>query len=365
MRAKGTGGVYLRGSTWWISYSVRGEQRRESAKSTNRADATRLLKLRTAETVRGYVTGHALRLGNLADRLHDHYVINERKSLRRIDQSLAHLRAFFGDEFKADKLNDEIAAYIAHRRAAGIANSTINRELTALKTAMRLGKLVPDFKLLHEDNRRTGFFEPDQFGAIMHELPDYLRGAIHALYLTGWRPMEMLTRRWEHVDFDAGWLRLDPGESKNSEGRMFPMLPELRAMLERQWKSASEIQERTGVAVDYVFHYPDGRPIGQYARAWKSACDRAGLDGKLVYDMRRTAVRNLIRAGASQVEAMAITGHKTISIFQRYAIVDETLMRATGAKLAAHHAREDRTYGLTKGDVERLAKKAAEIVEPA
>ncbi len=67
-------------------------------------------------------------------------------------------------------------------------------------------------------------------------------------------------------------------------------------------------------------------------RSWQGACNRAGLHGRLLHDFRRTAVRNLIRAGVQQAIAMKITGHKTGSVFRRYLIVDEELLaQATGA----------------------------------
>jgi integrase len=81
----------------------------------------------------------------------------------------------------------------------------------------------------------------------------------------------------------------------------------------------------------WVFHWR-GRPLQKLRRSWKNACKKAGMPDRLVHDFRRTAVRNLIRAGVQQVIAMKITGHKTSSIFRRYLIVDEELLaQATGA----------------------------------
>ena len=78
----------------------------------------------------------------------------------------------------------------------------------------------------------------------------------------------------------------------------------------------------------------DGKPtrIYEFRKAWATACTAAGIAGKLFHDLRRTGVRNLIRAGVQQAIAMKITGHKTDSIFRRYLIVDEELLaQATGA----------------------------------
>jgi integrase len=158
-----------------------------------------------------------------------------------------------------------------HRQGDGASNATISRELAALKHALNLAKLRPDFKLLEENNARQGFFEPHELGALLDELPEHLRPIAHAAYVCGWRAQELLTREWSHVDFDAGWLRLDPGETKNGEGRQFPLTDELRVILERQYESASAIERRTGVPVTHVLHFPGGRPI----KAYQGACVNA------------------------------------------------------------------------------------------
>ena len=104
------------------------------------------------------------------------------------------------------------------------------------RLAEKAGKVDrrPYIPMLAEDNIRRGFFEPDQFRAVVGQLPADLQPVFEVPYITGWRVRsEILTRQWHHVDFDAGWLRLEPGETKNREGRMFPLTPELRAVLER------------------------------------------------------------------------------------------------------------------------------------
>jgi integrase len=84
-------------------------------------------------------------------------------------------------------------------------------------------------------NARKGFFEASEFEAVLADLPEALKPVAQVAYVTGWRiRSELLTRQWSHVDFQAGWIRLEPGETKNREGRMFPLTPTLRAVLERQ-----------------------------------------------------------------------------------------------------------------------------------
>ena len=178
--------------------------------------------------------------------------------------------------------------------------------------------------------------------------------------LTGWRKSELRSRQWRHVDFEAGWLRLEPEETKNREGRMFPLIPELRAVLEAQRARVEALQKATGQVIPWVFCRDDGAPVGDFKKAWPTACvaagssascpcwrqtarrgpqgrDAHGAEGptKLVHDFRRTAVRNLIRAGIPETVAMKLTGHRTRAVFQRYAIVEEGMLREAGERLAA------------------------------
>jgi hypothetical protein len=147
----------------------------------------------------------------------------------------------------------------------------------------------------------------------------------------------ILTRQWHHVvDFQAGWVRLEPGETKNKEGRMFPLIPDLRAVFERQRALTEALQAAGGRIIPWVFHR-EGVPIHYFRRAWITACNAAGVPGRLPHDFRRTAVRNLERAGVPRSAAMKLIGHKTEAIYRRYAIADESMLREAAAKLAALH----------------------------
>ena len=224
----------------------------------------------------------------------------------------------------------DVRAYTTSRQEQQAANSTINRELAILKRsfvlAMQAGKLLarPHIPMLKENNVRKGFFEADQFEAVRCHLPEPLRPLVIFAYITGWRvPSEVLALQWRQVDFDAATVRLDAGTTKNGEGRVFPMTAELRAALVAQRATVDAIQRERRMVIPWVFVWADGRRVRDFRGAWTKACQVAGVPGRLLHDFRRTAVRNLERAGVPRSVAMQMVGHKTESVYRRYAIVAE------------------------------------------
>lgn len=336
-------------ATWWVQYSVRGKRFRESSGSSNRVDAVNLLKRRIGDASQGRTIGpqaEKTRFKQLTQLLIDDYRANGRRSLKRIKASVVHLLAFFGDEFAMDITGDRVASYIAYRQDEKAAAATINRELAALKRAFRLGEKVgkviqrPEVSMLREDNRRKGFFEADEYRAVLKHLPEELKPVIQTAYITGWRiASEILTRQKHHVNLESGWLRLEPGETKNGEGRNFPLTPELREVLAQQIEKTRLIEQKTGRIIPWLFHRY-GNPIRDFRGAWASACKSAGVPKRIPHDFRRTAVRNLERAGVPRSAAMAMVGHRTESIYRRYAIADEAMLKEGAVKLAAFHASE-------------------------
>jgi integrase len=335
--------------TWWISLNHRGKQIRKSSNSTKRVEAVRMLRIELAELVAGRPIGLNIdrtTFEDLATILVDDYKANDRRSTRLLRGKLGNLRTFFGMDRATDITTDRITAYVAWRRDAKAANATINRELAALKRAFRLahraGRVatVPHISLLHEANARKGFFEENQFRAVLGLLPDTLKPVVQVAYITGWRiASEIMTRKRHHLDLNAGWLRLEPNETKNGEGRMFPLTPELRVTLDEHLAQTRAFEKATGQIVPWLFHR-EGKPIRSFRRSWLTACRVAGVPGRLRHDFRRTAVRNLERAGVSRSAAMAMVGHRTQSIYQRYAIADETALKEAAVKLAALHAKD-------------------------
>jgi integrase len=358
------GTLRLRGRIWWVRYKVSGRCYEESSESSDRRKAEKLLARREAELGLGRFTAPDVKrttVEDLAQMLRDDYRVNGRRSLRRAETSLTHLLEHFGPARAITLTSDRVAAYVRARQEAKAAPATIRNELAALKRmftlGVRAGKIThrPHIQAIQVSNARQGFFEAADFAAVYAELPDYLQPVAEFCYLTGWRSRsEALPLTWAQVDFAAGVVRLEPRTTKNDEGRTFPFdaLPALKRLLETQRDRTKALERATGRIIPHVFHH-SGQPIRYMRRAWLSACKRAAtvthengvkevvrpeLVGRLPHDFRRTAVRNLVRAGVPERVAMQLTGHKTRSVFDRYNIVNERDLRDGVSKLAARHA---------------------------
>jgi integrase len=197
---------------------------------------------------------------------------------------------------------------------------------------------MPYIPMLKEANVRQGFFERAAFETVRRSLPAHLQGLVTAAYITGWRTAsELQPLQWRQVDLKAGTLRLEPGTTKNTDGRMFILTPELREILEAQRAATDQVQRARKRIIPWVFHRR-GKPIKDFRTAWRDACAQAGVSGRIPHDLRRTAVRNLERAGVPRSVAMKMVGHKTEAVYRRYAIVDEAMLREGAEKLARAEA---------------------------
>jgi integrase len=189
--------------------------------------------------------------------------------------------------------------------------------------------------MLEERNVRKGFFEKHQYTSVRDHLPAHLRPIVTFCYITGWRvPSEVLQLQWRQVDLDAGEVRLDAGTTKNNEARTFVMTTDLKRLLKGLRDETKKLEREQDKIIPWVFHQ-GGTPIKSLYGAWRTACTAAGVPGRILHDFRRTAVRNLVRAGVPERVAMQITGHKTRSVFERYNIVSDGDLRDAARKLDA------------------------------
>jgi site-specific recombinase XerD len=227
-------------------------------------------------------------------------------------------------EITATKLQE----FVKWRRKEGDAGPTIRRQLGSLRSAFHRAKAldlitdnhIPTFDLPEDSKARKGFIDHEGFVALRDAMPTHLRPAVTFLYFSGCRSGAAKEITWDMVSRDCTELEL-PGEiMKNDEPLTLPLvgpLKEIATLLKEGRKAFPK-------GHDLVFDFTNFRA------AWNRTCDGLGLgkyDSKLrhyeglkPHDFRRSAARNLIKAGVDRRTAMKITGHKTESVFERYNI---------------------------------------------
>ena len=334
------GSIYKRGAVFWIQYYRNGKPYRETARTQKESEAKRLLKMREGEISKGKIPGihfDKVRFNDLADDFLADYRINEKKSLNRAELSVRQLNTFFDGCRVPEITTPRIQRYIEKRLEEGKFNATVNRELSALKRILNLGlqqtppkvDRVPHIPMLKENNVRKGFFEHGDFIALREALPSYLKGFVTFAYKSGWRVSEIADLKWSQIDLDNNIARLESGETKNAEARTVYLDDEMKVVLLNQKARQKEL----GKISHYVFTNPTGTDrIKYFRKSWERACTDSKIGKKLFHDFRRTAVRNMVRAGIPERVAMMISGHKTRSVFERYNVVSETDLKLAAQK---------------------------------
>jgi integrase len=366
-----------RGSPFWsIDYvDANGERQRVTTKQGSRKKAADLLVLRESEALRGELVSpraNKTTFEMLRDNLLAHYRVSGRwKNLKDAGIRMSYLSRVTVGEFasgfgglRVGSINPTvIRGYVTFRLAEKVQNhhickndaachmcrltskATVNRELAFLRKMMNLGRdeglvlRVPKIEMLQEAPARGGFVDETQFKSLLPHLRVDLRCVVALGYKLGWRVRsEVLTLTWEQVSLDDGTVRLNPGKTKNKEGRLVHLPSDLLAMLKNQKARVTDLEKELGHAVAWVFPYFSGPCKGQrvesFIKAWKKVTHMVGLPGLLVHDLRRSAVRNMERLSVPRSVAMRITGHQTESVYRRYAIVSDADMKAAADRLA-------------------------------
>jgi integrase len=348
-RERGTGGlIKIKGCRYWYAqiYDRNGKQRRYSTKTIVRQEAQSVLRDLLTDKDRGvqYIGDvKKIHYADIRAALLQNYIERGNKSLQTMADGsetiwgLKALDEFFGYEpAKQDKpekrgvqltriTTDAARAFAQKRLEDGAQNGTINGSLALLRRMLSIAhedgkiQIKPKVRLLKPGPARKGFLPRDKFDDLLSHIPEKTKPLIVFLYFCGVRLGEALQIDWGQVSLEEGLVRLEEEQTKNSEARIVPLPDSLITMLD----SAAD-KSRT------VF---DGTNL---RKVWQRACVAAGLGtltevegrrdkrytGLIVHDLRRSAIKNLMKAGTSERVAMSISGHKTRDVFDRYHIVD-------------------------------------------
>ena len=341
------GSLYKRGNVWWVKYYRNGRPIRESRGTEKETEARRVLKEREGRVATGQPIlprADRIQYGEAAKDLRQHYETTGSRNREEAEYRLKHLDAFFAGRRIAAIGSADMTAYAAKRQGEGASNATINRELETLSRMLRLAyehnKLtrLPVIHKLAPNPPRQGFFEREQFEAVRRYLrPDHQLATTIA-HTFGWRMQsEVLTLERRQLDLNAGTLRLEPGTTKNDDGRVVYLTPELKSLVGAQVERVKTLERTMGRVVPYLFPHLEGphrgKRIVDFKKAWKTACLKAGCPGMLRHDFRRTAVRNMVNVGVPERVTMKVSGHRSRSVFDRYHIVSPGDLQEAARKL--------------------------------
>jgi integrase len=331
------GQIRKRGKFYQIRYYRNGQRIEESTGFTKHEDARDLLRNREGQIEKGVpITARSTKL-TFDDAVKDvvsDYSVNGKRSKPDLERRITlHLTPYFGGRRLSAISVADIRAFAAKRLEAKASAAEVNRELAILKRAFRLAVdgekyhgRVPKIPMLQERNVRKGFFDDVMVAAVLAQLPAALQAVIRFAYITGWRvPSEVIPMEWRQVDRQAREVRLEPGTTKNQAGRVFPFTAALQVLFDGLWTEHEALKKR-GTICRYVFHR-NGKRVSDLRGAWEKACREAGHPGMLMHDLRRSAVRNMERAGLSRSVAMQLTGHRTEAVYRRYAITSDGDLR--------------------------------------
>ena len=330
-KVKRKDGTIYESPIWWAKYYVNGRPVRRSTGTHKKRVAEHQLKHWEGNPEDANPKKDRAPLDELAEDYLDDYRINKRRSIEQAEDYVNRLRKTWTGRKAVTITVSEIRQFIKAMQVEGYANATINRHLAALKRMFNLGmegeKITrrPFIPMLRENNVRRGFFGDLEQLAVTEHLPFVLAVAADMAYTYGWRKEEVVTLHWPQVDLSEGVIRLHTGTTKNDEGRDVRLTANLLGKFKRLYAETQMLETKTGRKIPWVFHR-NGTPVKDFRKAWDNACEKAKIGHRLFHDYRRSAVRNMERARVPRSTAMKVSGHKTESIYTRYAIVDPEMM---------------------------------------
>lgn len=320
--ARSTKGLYKRGSVWWMTYrDALGQQRFESCKTSNKAEAEKRLVERRKEALEGVLPTQAFKPVSL-DQLFDDYLkyVAHQRGVATKRYHVAHFKRILGN-LPIHALTVKVLEDYRHmRRQEGVGPATINKELATIKHALTKAvawKMVrkdirQDLKEVQKEKEPPGRLRYLEDEAEAQKIIQYCHGSFQALVITtlytGMRRGEVLNLTWDQVDLKQGVIRLT--QTKNGEARDLPINETVRSVLAGL---------RTRIDVPWVFHDEEGHKFPDTRKRFEWACKQAKVTDFHFHDLRHTFASWLVMRGTPIATISELLGHKSLSMTMRYA----------------------------------------------
>ena len=335
-------GLYRRPDSpvWWASYTdSSGKRVRRSTGTSQKSEAAALLGKWKAQAHQETHWNHAPE--RTFEELMTRYLTEtngERRSEISVKRNIAQLRNSFAGVDMSQASNSLTRSHITRRKADGVSNATINRELQSLGGAINYanrhwGWNLPNIitgNMLREPEGRLRWLSQDEAKRLIdiskaNTRAPHLAPLITLALHTGMRRGEMLGLEWARVDLHANLIYLESHHTKAKKRRSVALNRTAREAILTQ----ARFRASYCPASPWVFCSKDGAPIGSIKTAFRHACQRANISDFRFHDLRHTCAAWLVQAGVPMAEVRDVLGHCTLKMTERYAhLAPENLRNA-------------------------------------
>ncbi|MGI8745976.1 MAG: tyrosine-type recombinase/integrase [Bryobacteraceae bacterium] len=352
--------VYKRGNVWWYEFFFNGERVRESAKTSRKTlvlQAEKDHRLRLEKTLSGVPLesrDHRVKsVAALVTAYLKSYRLNHRsKSIAFAEGRLAHVTRLLGGNLLPDLTEATIVGYIESRMKEKVSGRTINMELGELSRAIGRpwSELWPKLRKLEERKDVGKALAPEEERRLLNviaadESPNRSRLLgmfVRIALLTGMRSGEILNLTWGQLDFERRVLVVGRAKTSAGTGRQIPMNADLFSAVTTH---ATWFANRFEAIKPELYLFPFGKPTPNDATrptttmktSWATIRKRAGLDCRL-HDLRHTAATKMAEAGVPESTMLAIMGHMSRAMLERYSHIRMAAKRQAVESLSAPKA---------------------------
>lgn len=344
--------IYQRGNTWWIDYYFKGERLREPV-SSSRREAMEALESRRGDIVQGrFELVRKDRRETTFEEFACEYLRHLKATRRWWKGEVSRMKSLvrhFGKMPLAEITTFDVEKYKEKRRKK-LSGSGMNREFTLLKSMLNRASEWGFAKLSENPVSKVGYFAERQVERILTDeearrfvetCGPAVRPVVITALSTGMRRGEILDLRWENVDFERRFIRVE--RSKNGRSRKVPMNSTL----------VTELGRLNGNGTPFVFMQRAGERLKSIATAFQTACRHSGIGHVRFHDLRHTFATNLVMNGVDLVTVKEILGDSDISMTVRYSHPsDERKMAAV--EVIVGHGTERSSLHVSRGDGHNL-----------
>ena len=333
--------LYKRGGVWWYKFRFAGQMIRESAKSESKTIAKDAERVRRRELEESWNQIKRRKLPPLfsiaaTDWLKTRTSIAP-STLRSYNLAISHLTADFGKHLLCDLSAEDLAAYQTRRKRDGVSNRTVNFEVGVLRSILRRYRMweaiAADVDFLKESPSPGRALTQDEETRLLSAASKSRCRSLYPVVMlalnTGMRASEIRGLTWAQVDFLGSSLAVGKSKTAAGTGRIIPLNPRAAAVL-THWRA----QFPDAQPEHYVFPHENyglagndrqpcawaiepTEPMHRWKVGWESARKAACVSCRF-HDLRHTFISRLAESQASDSTVMALAGHVSRAMMERY-----------------------------------------------